>query len=546
MLRAIPIVLCCSLLLSAQSHGQDVFVPRQSKALPKLKKEEPPEAESQKPVATNSPEVSESKKAESEKAPAKKDPAENSHSARANAIKFEAVRAISTKEPAPSSLKEKVHPAKAESSKASATNDPAVAEPGVRSTKTESTKKTAPKESVASSSTEKTHSQEVEAPKPAPVESAKSTTKKSVASTDSDKKQPVKSEPAPAKESTVSVHSEKGTKSESAKEPATKATASKQPAAEKVRSAKVEAAKPLATKETQEEPRSDKGQVAKTEPTKAAAKKEKGIAAQSEKEETKGKVSVMTTKEPDVTLSKSEPIKASLDQGSNSNSRLSTSMETASTRLADGFDFPVGKPEAEGYDKARGFRPNGHSGEDWDGVRGGDTDLKDPIYSIGDGIVVFARDVHMGWGRVVIVRHGYKEDGGVRYIDSLYGHLDTIMVKRGQKVRRGQQIATMGTAHGQYDAHLHFEIRKNIEIGMSKSKFTKNYSNYFSPTDFIVAHRRVAGGGATFRVAMNTFTHDAAYNFDNARNYSARKRSTAESSSALRRALSSAPGSDRD
>src|SRR4029077_18291115 len=30
--------------------------------------------------------------------------------------------------------------------------------------------------------------------------------------------------------------------------------------------------------------------------------------------------------------------------------------ETGFTRLADGFDFPVGKPDAQGYYKARGFR----------------------------------------------------------------------------------------------------------------------------------------------------------------------------------------------
>ncbi len=346
-------------------------------------------------------------------------------------------------------------------------------------------------------------------------------------------------EPAAAKETQEELpKKERVAKTESIKEPATKATASNQPATEKVRSAKVEQIKPAITKETPEEPRAEKERVAKTEPTKPASKKEKGNTLQSEREEAKG-IAVTATKQSDVTLPKSEPIKASLDRDSNSDSHLGPSVETASTRLADGFDFPVGKPEAEGYYKARGFRPNGHAGEDWDGVRGGDTDLKDPIYCIGDGIVVFARDVHMGWGKVVIVRHGYKEDGGVRYIDSLYGHLDSILVKRGQKIRRGQQIATMGTAHGQYDAHLHFEIRKNIEIGMSKSKFSKNYSNYFSPTEFIVAHRHVPGGGTTFRVAMNTFTHDAAYHFDNAPNYSARKRSTSESSAALKRAISS-------
>jgi murein DD-endopeptidase MepM/ murein hydrolase activator NlpD len=212
-------------------------------------------------------------------------------------------------------------------------------------------------------------------------------------------------------------------------------------------------------------------------------------------------------------------------------------MEMAFTKLADGFDFPVGKPEAQGYYKARGFRSHGHLGEDWDGVGGGDTDLGDPIYSIGDGIVVFARDVHMGWGKVVIVRHSYRENGTVKTIDALYGHLNSILVSRGHNVARGQQIATMGTAHGQYDAHLHLEIRKNIEIGMSRSAFQRDFTNYYDPSAFITAHRRLSAGGSKYRVALNTFAHDSAYHFDTAHNFSARPRSNAESAAALKRAV---------
>jgi murein DD-endopeptidase MepM/ murein hydrolase activator NlpD len=218
---------------------------------------------------------------------------------------------------------------------------------------------------------------------------------------------------------------------------------------------------------------------------------------------------------------------------------VSGSLDTGFTKIADGFDFPVGKPEAEGYYKARGFRPGGHVGEDWDGVRGGDTDLKDPIFSVGDGIVVFARDVHLGWGNVIIVRHAYRENGNVKYVDALYGHLNTMLVSRGQRVSRGQQIATMGTAHGQYDAHLHFEIRKNLEIGMSRSKFQKDFSNYYDPTQFINSHRHLSGGGANYKVAMNTFTHDWMYHFDKNRDFGSRKRSTSQSSAALRAALTS-------
>jgi murein DD-endopeptidase MepM/ murein hydrolase activator NlpD len=190
--------------------------------------------------------------------------------------------------------------------------------------------------------------------------------------------------------------------------------------------------------------------------------------------------------------------------------------ETAFTKLADGFDFPVGRTEAVGYYKARGFRPGEHLGEDWDGTGGGNSDVRDPIYSIGDGVVVFARDVHLGWGNVVIVRHTYREEGVLKNIDALYGHLDSLLVQRGQAVTRGQQIGTMGNAHGLYDAHLHFEIRKNIAIGMSRSAFQRDFTNYYDPTQFISAHRHLESTFDKYPIAMNTFTHDADYDFDSA------------------------------
>ena len=219
---------------------------------------------------------------------------------------------------------------------------------------------------------------------------------------------------------------------------------------------------------------------------------------------------------------------------------------TAFTRLANGFDFPVGKPEAKGYYKARGFRSHGHLGEDWDGVGGGDTDLGDPIYGIGDGVVVFARDCHMGWGNVIIVRHAYREGGTVKNIDSMYGHLQKMLVHRGDVVTRGQQIATMGNAHGLYDAHLHLEIRKNIEIGMSRAAFARDFNNYYDPTQFIVSHRHLQTGGGTYRIAMNTFTHDDHIQWDRLRNYSGhRGGGTGESASALKKALASQDTSAR-
>jgi murein DD-endopeptidase MepM/ murein hydrolase activator NlpD len=213
---------------------------------------------------------------------------------------------------------------------------------------------------------------------------------------------------------------------------------------------------------------------------------------------------------------------------------------TAFVKLADGFDFPVGKPNGKGYYKARGFRSHGHLGEDWDGLGGGDTDLGDPIYSIGDGVVVFARDCKMGWGNVIIVRHVFRDGGAIRNIDSLYGHLQKILVHRGQAVKRGQQIATLGNANGLYDAHLHLEIRKNIEIGMSRAAFARDFNNYCDPSQFIASHRVLPKSYGSFRVAMDTFRHDEKIRWDKVRRYSGhRGGSGSESAVALKKALAS-------
>ncbi len=181
---------------------------------------------------------------------------------------------------------------------------------------------------------------------------------------------------------------------------------------------------------------------------------------------------------------------------------------SAIVRLADGFDFPVGWPEAAGYHKARGFRPNGHLGEDWDGDGGGNTDMGDPIHAVGNGLVLLARDVRHGWGNVVIVRHGFRdpsEGNALRVVDSLYGHLDQVMVREGQAVTRGQQIATMGDNHGMYSAHLHFEVRKNLAIGMNRSAFARDFSNYYDPTSFLSSHRQMPASRGNGPIAINTF-----------------------------------------
>jgi murein DD-endopeptidase MepM/ murein hydrolase activator NlpD len=186
-------------------------------------------------------------------------------------------------------------------------------------------------------------------------------------------------------------------------------------------------------------------------------------------------------------------------------SSVSTSSANPSARSADGFDFPVGPPNAIGYSKSRGFRSGGHLGEDWITDGGSSKGFRSPVYAIGNGVVVLARDIHADWGNVVIVRHAWIENRQLRFTDSLYGHLDQIVVREGQQVRRGQQVGMIGTNHGMYPPHLHFEMHKDLSIGVNHAQGTRDLRSYWVPSDFITAHRHLSGGIAMVPVPQSSF-----------------------------------------
>lgn len=179
---------------------------------------------------------------------------------------------------------------------------------------------------------------------------------------------------------------------------------------------------------------------------------------------------------------------------------------TIRVRLADGFDFPVGKPDADGYYKFRGYWPNGHLGEDWNGKGGGDSDLGAPIYAIGRGVVIFTQNIGVGWGNCILVRHIFREaDGKIAMVDSLYAHLHERKAKLHDLVEKGQLIGTMGGNNGMYAVHLHLEVRKNLHIGMNRSQFARDSSNYYSPTLFINARRVLSSSMQKYDVPVNNF-----------------------------------------
>ena len=122
----------------------------------------------------------------------------------------------------------------------------------------------------------------------------------------------------------------------------------------------------------------------------------------------------------------------------------------ASLPTAARFDFPIGSENGALAYNAQRFTDNRHLGDDLNGIGGENSDLGDPVFVVADGSVLLAREAGPGWGNVIIVLHAYEENGTRKFVQSYYGHVDTILVRPRQKVRRGEQIATIGTANGRY------------------------------------------------------------------------------------------------
>jgi murein DD-endopeptidase MepM/ murein hydrolase activator NlpD len=77
-----------------------------------------------------------------------------------------------------------------------------------------------------------------------------------------------------------------------------------------------------------------------------------------------------------------------------------------------------------------------------------------PVKAAENGVVIYAGDGLKEFGNTVLVRH----DNG---LVTVYGHNSQITVQRGQKVRRGQEIARSGMSGNAKSPKLHFEVRKN-------------------------------------------------------------------------------------
>ncbi len=76
------------------------------------------------------------------------------------------------------------------------------------------------------------------------------------------------------------------------------------------------------------------------------------------------------------------------------------------------------------------------------------------VYATGDGVVTTAEVNRSGYGREVVVSHGFG-------YSTRYAHLQKILVKEGEKVKRGQIVGTLGSSGRSTGPHLHYEVRMN-------------------------------------------------------------------------------------
>lgn len=79
--------------------------------------------------------------------------------------------------------------------------------------------------------------------------------------------------------------------------------------------------------------------------------------------------------------------------------------------------------------------------------------IGEPVVAAAGGNVVFAGDAVRGFGNLVIVDHG---DGFI----TAYAHNEKLLVKKGDAVKKSQQIATLGQS-ATTSPRLHFEVRRN-------------------------------------------------------------------------------------
>lgn len=121
----------------------------------------------------------------------------------------------------------------------------------------------------------------------------------------------------------------------------------------------------------------------------------------------------------------------------------------------------------------------------------GSEDLGKPIRAFSSGKVVYAKNAGSGWGNLIVIEHLELSKLLGHPCFSRYAHNDKMLVKVGDFVANGQQIATCGKT-GTTSPHSHFEIWKkklpsftSYVYGWSQAK-VREY--FYDPVAFFKEH----------------------------------------------------------
>jgi murein DD-endopeptidase MepM/ murein hydrolase activator NlpD len=76
-----------------------------------------------------------------------------------------------------------------------------------------------------------------------------------------------------------------------------------------------------------------------------------------------------------------------------------------------------------------------------------------PILAPADGIITYS-GVKPGFGNFVQIDHGYG-------VETIFAHARRLIVKKGQKIKRGELLAMIGSTGYSTGPHLHYEVRIN-------------------------------------------------------------------------------------
>ncbi len=77
-----------------------------------------------------------------------------------------------------------------------------------------------------------------------------------------------------------------------------------------------------------------------------------------------------------------------------------------------------------------------------------------PVYAAASGIILDVVYSKQGYGIHVIIKHRFG-------FQTLYGHLSTVLVEKGQRIHQHELIGTVGNSGNSTGYHLHYEIVKN-------------------------------------------------------------------------------------